>query len=318
MVNNFADRLMDGIEKTNPIVVGLDPRLDQIPTFVFGKRWDRKLMTSDVKIENALTDFNKIILETTHDLIPIIKPQLAFYEMYGIWGMKALQNTLTMAKEFNVQVIWDGKRNDIGSTAEAYAKGWLGKSKIFGPKEWERIEEAMWDLDALTVNPFLGEDSMLPFLEACKKYGKWIFVLAKTSNPGSVDFQDQFLTATEAPAFYKFAEMIDRIGKEVVGNSGYSSIGSVVWATFPDQAVELRKCMPQSIILVPGYGAQWGTGKDTIPSFNEDKKWAIVNASRSITFFKDMNPAISEENYREEVRTRLVAMVDDIKGALDN
>lgn len=291
-MKNFADRLISAIEKKgNPCMVGLDPRIEQIPDF---------LPSSD--IEQTITNFNTLIIDTIKDIIPVVKPQIAFYEQYGIAGMKAFANTIKIAKDAGLIVVADVKRNDISSTAEAYANAFLKEGSEF-------------EVDCITVSPFLGRDSLIPFVESCKKHGKGLFILVKTSNPGSGDFQDVILKDTNEPMYVTLAKMVDDLGKDVIGGKGYSSIGAVVGATFPEQAEVLRKLMPKSIFLVPGYGSQGGTGEDTILCFNADKFGAVINASRSITF-AHKDKSISREDFTTLIRTNTESMIADVTSAL--
>src|SRR5580704_13062311 len=212
----FADRLTETIRaKDSRCIVGLDPRIDQMPGFI-----PRESACA------AITEFHELVLEATADLIPAVKPQLACYEQYGVAGMQAFENTVRAAKQRGLLVIADGKRNDISSTAEAYANAYLGADGF--------------DCDALTATPYLGRDSLVPFVEACKKHGKGLFVVLKTSNPGSQDFEDQPLQATGRPLYEKIGGVLNDLGDDLVGESGYSSIGAVIGATFPEEGRRLR------------------------------------------------------------------------------
>ena len=224
-------------------------------------------------------------------------------------GLNAFVDTIRLAKEKNLIVIVDAKRNDIASTAEAYANAFLGCSKIFGSKR------PIFDVDCITVSPFLGRDSLQPFVKQCEEYGKGIFVLVKTSNPGSVDVQDQKLVTTKNPLYEELARMVDELGSKLIGKSGYSSIGAVVGATFPEEAIQLRKLMPRAIILVPGYGAQGGTAQDASRCFNTDGLGAVINASRSITYGYDPNK-ISEDEFQAIIRRRISEMIQDVNNVL--
>ena len=305
--NNFADRLLRAINiKGNPCVVGLDPRLELIPNFILSKL---KSKTINEQIIGAITDFHIRILDTINDLVPAIKPQIAFYEQYGIPGLIALQNTISAAKERGLLVIIDAKRNDIGSTAEAYANAFLGRTNIFG------IKKSVFDVDALTVNPYLGSETLAPFIKACKEYGKGIFVLVKTSNPGSGDIQDKIVSKTKSKVYINIARITNELGNDIVGNEGYSSVGTVVGATYPGAAEELRGIMNNNIFLVPGYGAEGATGKDVINCFNNDRKGAIINASRSITF-KGYDKEISHNDFLNVIYKNTKEMIDDVSAAL--
>jgi orotidine-5'-phosphate decarboxylase len=286
----FADRLLDKVRaKDSRCVVGLDPRIDQMPAFI-----------SKSGACLAITEFHELVLDAVADLVPAVKPQLAFFEQYGVAGMQAFENTVRAARERGLLVIADGKRNDISSTAEAYANAYLGGG---------------FDCDALTVTPYLGRDSLVPFVESCRKHGKGLFVVLKTSNPGSQDFEDQRLAETGRPLYEKIGGALNEMGRELVGESGYSSIGAVIGATFPEEGRRLRSLMPKALILVPGYGAQGGSAKAAAECFNEDGLGAIVNSSRGITYaFGD--PNISRDAFVRSVRDNTLRMIGEINAAL--
>ena len=307
--NNFADRLLKSIEaKGNPCIVGLDPRLDLIPDFVLS---DLKSKSIEDKIIKTLTNFNVFILDTIKDIIPAVKPQIAFYEQYGIPGLIAFQNTISAAKERGLLVIVDAKRNDIGSTAEAYANAFLGQSEVFGSKQ------SFFDVDALTVNPYLGGETLVPFVRVCREFGKGIFVLVKTSNPGSGDIQDKTVKDTNKKLYLEVANLAHILGNNIIGTEGYSSVGAVVGATYPGAAEELRTIMNNNIFLVPGYGVQGATGKDIINCFNTDGKGAIISASRSITF-SGYDKSVSKGNFLTLIRKNAVSMIEDVIKALES
>jgi orotidine-5'-phosphate decarboxylase len=287
----FADRLTNSIRARNSrCIVGLDPRIDQMPAFI----------ARDSACA-AIIEFHKIVLEAVVDLVPAVKPQLAFYEQYGIAGMQALENTIRAAKERGLIVIADGKRNDISSTAEAYANAYLGAGGF--------------DCDALTVTPYLGRDSLLPFVDACRKNGKGLFVVLKTSNPGSKDFEDQPLESTGRPLYETIGGVISELGDGLLGESGYSSVGAVIGATFPEEGRRLRHLMPRAVILVPGYGAQGGSAKAAAECFNDDGLGAIVSSSRGITYdFGD--PGISRDAFVSLVREKTRRMIDEVNAAV--
>ena len=280
----FADRLLQSIRaKDSRCIVGLDPRIDQMPAFI-----SRESPCA------AITTFHELVLDAVADLVPAVKPQLAFFEQYGVAGMQAFENTVRAAKQRGLLVIADGKRNDISSTAEAYANAYLGPSGF--------------DCDALTVTPYLGRDSLTPFVDACRKNSRGLFIILKTSNPGSKDFQDQ-------PLVDKIAGVIDELGSAGIGESGYSSVGAVVGATFPEEGRRLRALMPKAIILVPGYGAQGGSAQAAAECFNEDGLGAIVNSSRGITYaFQD--PNISRDAFVQSVRENTRRMISEVNAAL--
>lgn len=302
-MQNFADLLIDAItKKGNPCMVGLDPRLELLPKAFFTETEDK---TKNETIEDVLFDWCSAIIDEVKDLVPAVKFQSAFYEQYGVPGMWALARSVRYAKEAGLVVCMDAKRGDIGSTAEAYANAFLGRTKIL------ETEDRIFDADCLTINPYLGRDSILPFVETCKKYGKGLFILVKTSNPGSGDMQD-LKTEDGELVYEKIAKMVDELGADLVGKNGYSSIGAVVGATYPEQAAKLRKLMPKAFFLVPGYGAQGGSAEDTKPCFNADRLGAIVNSSRGVTFTHE-NLEISREDYLEMVRSNTEKMVADLK-----
>lgn len=279
---NFADRLYEAIDKTqNPSVIGLDPRLESIPGFIKQENIDKHGKTFKAAA-SSFFDFNKEIMKELKGIVPAVKPQLAFYEEYGSVGIKAFKDTIDEAKRLGFIIIADGKRNDIGSTSKAYANAFLGKTDLFG------TETPCFDVDSLTVNAYLGSDGILPFVESCKDFGKGIFALVKTSNPSSSEFQD--LTLGDNKMYEIVASLVNDWGFECIGNRGYSSIGAVVGATHPKQAANIRKIIPRSFFLVPGFGAQGGTADDTIPCFNKDGFGAIVNSSRGVIFaYKNKN-----------------------------
>src|SRR5271154_597819 len=288
----FADRLIQQIQtKDSRCIVGLDPRIDQMPEFVRASG-----------TYAAITAFHELVIDAVADLVPAVKPQLAFFEQYGVAGMQAFENTVRAAKQRGLLVIADGKRNDISSTAEAYANAYLGPD--------------VFDCDALTVTPYMGRDSLMPFVDACQKHGKGLFAILKTSNPGSKDFEDQPLEATGRPLYEKIAGVLDELGSGLVGESGYSSVGAVIGATFPEEGRRLRSLMPGALILVPGYGAQGGSAQAAAECFNDDGLGAIVNSSRGITYaFGD--PDISREAFVNSVRENTRRMIDDINAAIN-
>ncbi|MBP6236525.1 MAG: orotidine-5'-phosphate decarboxylase [Saprospiraceae bacterium] len=304
-MDNYSDRLISAIEKKgNACIIGLDPRIDMMPDFVEN---DSKENNVESKITDVITNFHKLVIDQIADLVPAVKPQVAFYEQYGVAGMKSFENTVAYAKKKGLLVVVDAKRNDIGSTAEAYSNTFLGRTNIFGQSK------AIYDVDCITVAPFLGEDSLMPFIKDCREYGKGIFILVKTSNPGSVDLQD--LKSEGEEIYIRLAKMVNRLGKSLIGKKGYSSIGAVVGATFPEEADVLREIMKENYFLVPGYGAQGGSGKDVVNCFNVDNLGSIVNASRSITYnFGDKS--ISKDEFEKSVEDNTVQMINDIESAL--
>lgn len=249
-MQNAMDKLISKIKETNnPTVMGLDPRYEMIPEFIRNK-YEKNLEGAC----KAIVEFNKGLIDSVEGIVPAVKPQIAFYEMFGIEGIKALNETCKYAKEKKMIVIADVKRGDIGSTAEGYSNAFLGKTTING----EKI--SIYDVDFVTVNPYIGIDGVKPFIEDCKEYGKGIFVLVKTSNRSSGELQDLKLENGQT-IYEKVADLVDSWGEELVGEFGYSSVGAVVGATYPIQIKELREIMPKTFFLIPGYGAQRWKGR---------------------------------------------------------
>jgi len=309
----FIDRLIDKIiEKNNPTVVGLDPRIDYMPAFIREKAYSE--FGENLRgAAYAITIFNKLLIDAIYDIVPAVKPQLAYYEMLGADGIRAFCETVEYARSKGLIIIADGKRNDIGITAEAYSSAFLGQARV---SETKCVP--VFDADALTVNPYLGVDGIKPFIEDCRKYDKGIFILVKTSNKSSGQFQD-ILTSRDKSIYEIVAEYVDEWGKSLVGKRGYSSVGAVVGATYPNQAKILRSIMKSAYILVPGYGAQGGTAKDVAHSFNRDGLGAIINASRSIMcawkseIWKDK---YGEEDFAIAAREEAIRMRDDINSTI--
>ena len=302
----MIDKLVENIRKTKaPVVVGLDPMLSYIPSRIIDKAIREQGGTCEAA-GAAIWEYNKGIIDVTYDLIPAVKPQIAMYEQFGLPGMEAFKKTVDYCKEKGLVVIGDVKRGDIGSTSAAYATGHLGKVQI-GSK---RV--AGFDEDFITVNPYLGTDGVKPFVDVCKEENKGIFVLVKTSNPSSGEFQDKKI---EGRALYEVVgEYVDKWGAEVIGNCGYSQVGAVVGATYPEMGKVLRELMPKSYILVPGYGAQGGTSDALRPYFNSDGLGAIVNSSRGIicAYKQEKYAAFGEENYADASRQAVLDMIEDI------
>jgi len=269
---NAIDNLIEKIKETNnPTVMGLDPRYDMIPEVV------RNKYSNDLEgISKAILEYNKELIDNTYDIIPAIKPQLAFYEMFGVEGMKAFKETCKYAKEKGMIVIADAKRGDIGSTAKGYSNAYLGYTPI-GENKIEVFE----NIDFLTVNPYLGVDSITPFVEDCIKYDKGIFVLVKTSNPSSGELQDLKLENGKT-VYEHVASLVEKWGENLRGKYGYSSVAAVVGATYPEQLKEIREKAPHTYFLIPGYGAQGGKAEDIALGFDKKGLGGIVNASRSL------------------------------------
>ena len=307
----MINQLVANIKKTGaPIVVGLDPMLNYIPEQVQKKAFAEYGETLEGAAE-AIWQFNKEIVDKTYDLIPAVKPQIAMYEQFGLPGLAAFKKTVDYCKEKGPVVIGDIERGDIGSTSAAYAVGHIGKVKV-GSKTY-----APFDEDFVTVNPYLGSDGVNPFLDVCKEEKKGIFVLVKTSNPSSGEFQDQKIDGR--PLYELVGEKVAAWGSEVMGDE-YSYVGAVVGATYPEMGKVLRKVMPKAYILVPGYGAQGGKGKDLVHFFNEDGLGAIVNSSRGIiaAYKQEQYAKFGAENFGDASRAAVETMIADIKGALEN
>ena len=305
----MINKLISKIKKTKaPIVVGLDPMLNYIPEHVQKKAFAEYGETLEGAAE-AIWQFNKEIIDKTYDIIPAVKPQIAMYEQFGIPGIIAFERTVKYAKEKNLVVIGDVKRGDIGSTSAAYAVAHLGKVNV-GSKTF-----AAFDEDFATVNPYLGPDGIKPFIDVCKEEKKGIFILVKTSNPSSGEFQDRVIDGR--PLYEWVGEKVNEWGADCMGD-GYSYVGAVVGATYPEMGRTLRKIMPKSYILVPGYGAQGGKGADLVDFFNEDGLGAIVNSSRGIiAAYKNAKyENFGAENFGDASRAAVVDMVNDINGAL--
>ena len=305
----MINKLMNKIQKTNaPIVVGLDPMLSYVPSHIQQKAFAEYGETLEGAAE-AIWQFNKEIIDKTYDLIPAVKPQIAMYEQFGIEGLKAYQKTVDYCKSKDLVVIGDIKRGDIGSTSAAYAVGHLGKVQV-GSKSYAGFDE-----DFATVNPYLGSDGIKPFVDVCKEEKKGLFILVKTSNPSSGEFQDQLVDGR--PLYELVGEKVAQWGEEHMRDS-YSYIGAVVGATYPEQGKVLRKIMPKAFILVPGYGAQGGKGKDLVHFFHKDGLGAIVNSSRGIiaAYKQEAYAKFGEENFGDASRAAVEAMIADIRSAL--
>ncbi len=307
----MINKLISNIRKTNaPIVVGLDPMLNYIPEHIQKKAFAEFGETLEGAAE-AIWQYNKGIVDATYDLIPAVKPQIAMYEQFGIPGLVAYKKTVDYCKSKDLVVIGDIKRGDIGSTSAAYAVGHLGHVQV-GSRKYAGFDE-----DFATVNPYLGSDGVKPFMEVCKEEKKGIFVLVKTSNPSSGEFQDRVIDGR--PLYELVGEKVAQWGDELMGD-GYSYVGAVVGATYPEMGKILRKIMPKTFILVPGYGAQGGKGADLVHFFNEDGLGAIVNSSRGIiaAYKQDKYKEFGAENYADASRQAVKDMIADISGALES
>jgi len=332
-MENFADRLIEKIASLdNPSVVGLDPRLERIPACIKDPIVESLGHTAEAA-ERSIVVFNQAIIDAVADIVPAVKPQWAFYELFGAEGVKAFKETVQYARSRGLLVIGDGKRNDIGSTAAAYAHGHLGWVDLFGSSA------PGYDADALTVNPYLGSDGVAPFISACSTHGKGIFVLVRNSNPSAAELQDLVVVGAggagpdsdrrslssnhgaevEVPAgrrlYEVVGELVDRWGEGLIGDRGYSSVGAVVGATQPREAAELRRIMPHTLFLVPGYGAQGGGADDAVAAFDGQGRGAIVNSSRGIIFAYEAQGA-RPEDFASAARQAAIAMRDDLRAAL--
>ena len=307
----MINKLISNIRKTNaPIVVGLDPMLNYIPEHIQKKTFAEFGETLEGAAE-AIWQYNKGIVDATYDLIPAVKPQIAMYEQFGIPGLIAYKKTVDYCKSKDLVVIGDIKRGDIGSTSAAYAVGHLGQVQV-GSRKYAGFDE-----DFATVNPYLGSDGVKPFMDICKEEKKGIFVLVKTSNPSSGEFQDRVIDGR--PLYELVGEKVAQWGDELMGDE-YSYVGAVVGATYPEMGKVLRKIMPKTFILVPGYGAQGGKGADLVHFFNEDGLGAIVNSSRGIiaAYKQEKYKEFGAENYADASRAAVKDMIADISGALEN
>ena len=299
------DRLIEKIEQTqNPSVAGLDPKLDYVPAFIKDKCFEKYGETLKGAAK-ALYEFNKGLIDALYDIVPAVKPQAAYYEMYGTAGVKALYKTQEYARSKGMYVITDGKRNDIGTTMEAYATAHLGKVKV-GSQE---IEPFLGD--ALTVNGYLGSDGIKPLLSVCRENDKGIFVLVKTSNPSSGELQDRMIDGV--PVYEVMGKMCEGWGQELPGVYGYSGVGAVVGATYPEQIKYLRHALPTTFFLIPGYGAQGAGAADIAAAFDENGLGGIVNSSRGIMCAYQKQKC-DERDYALAARNEAIRMRDEIMG----
>ncbi|MCM1307893.1 MAG: orotidine-5'-phosphate decarboxylase [Butyrivibrio sp.] len=305
----MIDKLIDKITETNaPVVVGLDPMLSYIPNYITQKAFEEYGETLEGAAE-AVWQYNKGIIDAICGIVPAVKPQIAMYEQFGIEGLKVFKKTVDYCKAKDMVVIGDVKRGDIGSTSAAYAVGHLGKVKVGGSSI------APFDEDFITVNPYLGTDGIKPFTDVCKEAKKGIFILVKTSNPSSGEFQDRQVDGR--PLYELVGEQVAKWGEECMGGKGYSYVGAVVGATYPEQGRRMRRVMPNAFILVPGYGAQGGRGKDLADYFNADGLGAIVNSSRGIicAYKQEQYARFGETAYADASRQAALDMINDINSA---
>lgn len=305
----MINKLIKKIEENKaPIVVGLDPMLSYIPEHIQKKAWGKNGETLE-GAACAVWEYNKGIIDAVYDLVPAVKPQIAMYEQFGIPGMEAFKKTVDYCKEKDLIVIGDVKRGDIGSTSAAYAAAHIGKITI-GSKSYEPFQE-----DFMTVNPYFGIDGIKPFLDVCKEEKRGIFVLVKTSNPSSGEFQDQLINGK--PLYELVARKVAEWGGECMGDT-YSYVGCVIGATYPEMGKVLRKIMPKQYILVPGYGAQGGKAEELAPYFNKDGLGAIVNSSRGIiaAYKQPKYERFGKAAYADAARQAVIDMREDIQSAI--
>ena len=307
----MISKLVAEIKKKNaPVVVGLDPQLSFVPQFILDKYYKEMGYTLEA-VSEAIYEYNVGLMDATADLIPAVKPQVAMYEQFGVAGVMAYKKTVDYAHEKGLIVIGDIKRGDIGSTSGAYATGHIGTVTV-GDKTYCPFDE-----DIVTVNPYLGSDGVKPFIDVCKENDRGIFVLVKTSNPSSGEFQDRLISEGEdkdRPLYEIVAEKVAEWGLDSM-DGDYSNVGAVVGATYPEMGIALRKLMPKSYILVPGYGAQGGSGKDLKGFFNEDGLGAIVNSSRGIiaAYKNEKYASFGAEGYADAARAAVEDMLADIR-----
>ena len=307
-MERIIDKLINKIKQTNnPTVIGLDPRYEMIPSCV------REKYTEDLEgVSKAIVEFNKNLIDNVFDIIPAVKVQIAFYEMYGIEGIKAFKETCNYAKEKGMIVIADAKRGDIGSTAQGYSNAFLGRTTV-GDKQIP-----IFDVDFVTVNAYFGIDCVKPFIEDCKKYNKGIFVLVKTSNPSSGELQDLKIENDEE-IYTRMGKLVENWGEELQGEYGYSSIAAVVGATYPKQLQSLRKTLPHTFFLIPGYGAQGGKAEDIALGFDSSGIGGIINASRSLmcAYKSDKwKDKFTEEEYMKATRAEAIRMKEELNDAI--
>ncbi len=301
----MIERLMEKIDRLNaPVVVGLDPDMSFLPKHILNKNIET--YGENLKaVGESLFEYNRLLIDSVYDIIPAIKPQIAMYEQFGIPGLIAFRQTIDYAKKKGLFVIGDVKRGDIGSTSSAYARAHLGSIRVGNSKIHP------FDEDMATVNPYLGSDGIVPFIDVCRYEDRGIFVLVKTSNPSSGELQD--LIVDGKPIYEHVAELVKRLGEDLIRDE-YSDIGAVVGATYPEMGERLRKLMPNTFILVPGYGAQGASGKDLKGFFDKDKRGAIINSSRGIiaAYKNEKYSFFGEENFDEAARAAVVDMIKDI------
>lgn len=304
------DKLINKIKETNnPTVIGIDTKYEYLPECI------KKKYSKDLKgVSSAILEFNKKLIDNVYDIIPAVKIQIAFYEMYGIEGMETFKQTCNYAKQNGMIVIADIKRGDIGSTAEGYSNAYLGKTRIGD------VEQSIFDVDFVTVNAYMGTDCVKPFIEDCKKYDKGLFILVKTSNKSSGELQDLKLETGEE-VYTKVAQFVEKWGEELRGKNNYSSISAVVGATYPKQLKDIRKVAPHTYFLIHGYGTQGGKAEDIALGFDNKGLGGIINASRSLMcaykseIWKDK---FKEKDYAKATRAEAIRMRDELNIAINN
>lgn len=301
----MIDTLIQKIDElNNPTVVGLDPTLEMMPGYIMEEKFAQYGRTPQAVAE-MFVEFNRQIMLAVQGIVPAVKPQIAFYERYGVHGLMAYESTARLAKKMGFVVIGDIKRGDIGSTAAAYAAH-IGGTDIAGEKY------DLWHEDFVTVNPYLGVDGIKPFVDACNSSNKGIFVLVKTSNPSSSQLQDKLVDGV--PVYLHVAALVDEWGREAMGERGYSRVCAVVGATHREQGANVRRALPNTFFLVPGYGAQGGTAEDICGFFDAERRGCIVNSSRGIIAAYRKNEKYGERDFAEAARDAAIAMRKDIMG----
>lgn len=301
---NFADKLiLQIIKKSNPICVGLDPQIEYMPRFLKNK-FNKEYGDTKEAVAEMFFEFNKNIINAIYDLAPAVKLNIAFYEKYGWQGIKCFEDTVKYAHSKKLIVIEDAKRNDTENTSLAYAESALGKVKLIKKKS------EGYNADSIVVNPYMGSDTVKPFLKICKAYDKGIFILAKTSNQSSGQLQDLIVNGKRI--YEIIGEWANKWGRDLIGKRGYSSVGMVVGATYPEQAILLRKNNPRTIFLVPGFGTQKADSKNIKYYFNRDGLGAIINNSRAIDYAYLDNKKINEKKYAQASRFATIKMIKDI------
>lgn len=306
---NITDNLISKIKETgNPTVIGVDTRYDMVPDCVKNK------YSKDINgMCSAMFEYSKALIDSTYDIIPAVKLQSAYFEMYGVEGIKLYKKMIDYCKAKGMIVMADVKRGDIGSTSAGYSRAYLGKNII------NEKEEGIFDVDFATVNPYMGSDCVNPFVEDCKKYDKGIFVLVKTSNKSSGEIQD-LKTEDGEEIYKKVAKLVNTWGKDLIGEYGYSSVSAVVGATYPKQLKELRSLMPNAYFLIPGYGAQGGKAEDIALGFDKNGLGGIVNATRSLmcAYKSDLwKDKFKEEDYAQATRAEAIRMRDELNKAIN-